>query len=335
MLFDIPVNKTLLATVIPAVIVGAPTYANVESAIQQSSSESIKKPTAAEKTNSIAASLVTVKIPKKPDQKVDVDFNHLVRQKTKQDTLKFLQQQGLLTNKSVQKTETILAKGTNKRFALGSCRRGDNNQCTTSISRTECTSTFNGQYYNAATCPSQSNPEINIKEGGSDVSNSGTINFGNIEVGASSTKTFTIEETGGADLTINSIAVTSSDGFTLSSRGCSSPSQTLNKNNTSSCTFVVAFSPVSTGSKSGTATINNTDSDEGTYTINLNGTGVDTTAPTVSSVGVPSNDTYVAGENLEFTVNTSENVTVNTTSGTPSIAITVGSTTKNATYVSG
>ncbi|WP_206646050.1 Ig-like domain-containing protein [Pseudoalteromonas phenolica] len=50
---------------------------------------------------------------------------------------------------------------------------------------------------------------------------------------------------------------------------------------------------------------------------------------------MPSNDTYIAGENLEFTVNTSENVTVDTTNGTPSIAITVGSSTKNATYVSG
>ncbi|TLX47714.1 hypothetical protein C1E24_07250, partial [Pseudoalteromonas phenolica] len=76
-------------------------------------------------------------------------------------------------------------------------------------------------------------------------------------------------------------------------------------------------------------------------TLTLNSVGattsvlVDSVAPTVSSVGVPSNDTYIAGENLEFTVNTSENVTVDTTSGTPSIAITVGSTTKNATYVSG
>ncbi|TMO52258.1 hypothetical protein, partial [Pseudoalteromonas phenolica] len=62
---------------------------------------------------------------------------------------------------------------------------------------------------------------------------------------------------------------------------------------------------------------------------------VDSVVPTVSSVSVPSNDTYIAGENLEFTVNTSENVTVDTTNGTPSIAITVGSSTKNATYVSG
>lgn len=92
MLFDIPLNKTLLATVIPAVIVGAPTYANVESAIQQSPSESLKTPKAGANTNNIAASLVTVKIPKKSDQKLDVDFNQLARQNAKQGTLKFLQQ---------------------------------------------------------------------------------------------------------------------------------------------------------------------------------------------------------------------------------------------------
>ncbi|WP_423274820.1 beta strand repeat-containing protein, partial [Arcobacter sp. YIC-464] len=62
---------------------------------------------------------------------------------------------------------------------------------------------------------------------------------------------------------------------------------------------------------------------------------VDAVAPTVSSVSVPTNGTYVSGDNLEFTVNVSENVTVNTSGGTPQIAITIGSTTRQATYVSG
>jgi hypothetical protein len=62
---------------------------------------------------------------------------------------------------------------------------------------------------------------------------------------------------------------------------------------------------------------------------------VDAVAPTVSSVSVPSNDLYVAGENLDFTVNTSENVTVNTAGGTPRIPLTVGSTTRYASYLSG
>ncbi|XOB61216.1 DUF4347 domain-containing protein [Campylobacterota bacterium DY0563] len=61
----------------------------------------------------------------------------------------------------------------------------------------------------------------------------------------------------------------------------------------------------------------------------------DTTVPTVSSVSVPVNLTYSTGDTLNFTVNASENINVITTGGTPSIALTIGSTTKYATYVSG
>ncbi|MDD2790674.1 MAG: Ig-like domain-containing protein [Sulfurimonas sp.] len=62
---------------------------------------------------------------------------------------------------------------------------------------------------------------------------------------------------------------------------------------------------------------------------------VDTAAPTISSVTVPANGVYIAGENLEFTLNASENVAVDTTNGTPRIAITIGATTRYARYVSG
>ncbi|WP_208112459.1 beta strand repeat-containing protein, partial [Sunxiuqinia elliptica] len=61
----------------------------------------------------------------------------------------------------------------------------------------------------------------------------------------------------------------------------------------------------------------------------------DTTAPTVTSVSVPANATYVAGQNLNFTVNFDESVTVNTTGGIPRIAIIIGSTTRQASYISG
>ncbi|WP_417785532.1 T9SS type A sorting domain-containing protein [Tenacibaculum sp.] len=62
---------------------------------------------------------------------------------------------------------------------------------------------------------------------------------------------------------------------------------------------------------------------------------VDAVAPTVTNVSVPANGTYSAGQNLDFTVNFNENVTVNTTGGTPQIAITIGVTTRQATYLSG
>ena len=62
---------------------------------------------------------------------------------------------------------------------------------------------------------------------------------------------------------------------------------------------------------------------------------VDAVAPTVTSVNVPVNSTYISGQNLDFTVNFNENTIVNTTGGTPQIAITIGATTRQATYQNG
>ncbi|WP_166838575.1 Ig-like domain-containing protein [Rheinheimera pleomorphica] len=62
---------------------------------------------------------------------------------------------------------------------------------------------------------------------------------------------------------------------------------------------------------------------------------VDAVAPTVSSVSVPANATYSSGQNLDFTVNSSENITVDTGGGTPQLALTIGATTRQATYLSG
>ncbi|MGE5492851.1 MAG: Ig-like domain-containing protein, partial [Actinomycetota bacterium] len=77
-------------------------------------------------------------------------------------------------------------------------------------------------------------------------------------------------------------------------------------------------------------------------TLTLNGVAstagvlVDTTAPTVNSVTVPANGTYYNGQNLDFTVNFSEAVTVDTAGGTPRIAIWLDTGgTVYADYVSG
>lgn len=62
---------------------------------------------------------------------------------------------------------------------------------------------------------------------------------------------------------------------------------------------------------------------------------VDAVAPVINNVDVPTAGTYLAGENLEFTVHYNENVTVNITGGTPYLQITIGSTPVHAAYVSG
>ena len=50
---------------------------------------------------------------------------------------------------------------------------------------------------------------------------------------------------------------------------------------------------------------------------------IDRTLPAVSSVSVPANGTYIAGQNLDFTVNFSESVIVDVSGGTPRIAVTL------------
>jgi hypothetical protein len=57
--------------------------------------------------------------------------------------------------------------------------------------------------------------------------------------------------------------------------------------------------------------------------------------PAATSVTVPADGTYVDGQALNFTVNFSQAVTVNTASGTPILPVTLDSGTVNATYVSG
>ena len=62
---------------------------------------------------------------------------------------------------------------------------------------------------------------------------------------------------------------------------------------------------------------------------------VDTTIPALSTVTGPISASYGTGQNLDFTATFSENVRVDTTDGTPSLGVTIGSTIKTATYVSG
>ncbi|WP_120967548.1 Ig-like domain-containing protein [Comamonas sp. lk] len=63
---------------------------------------------------------------------------------------------------------------------------------------------------------------------------------------------------------------------------------------------------------------------------------VDGVVPVVASVGMPSDGSYIVGQNLDFTVNFSENVVVSTVGGTPRIAVTLDTGgTVYADYVSG
>jgi hypothetical protein len=62
---------------------------------------------------------------------------------------------------------------------------------------------------------------------------------------------------------------------------------------------------------------------------------VDGVAPTITSVTGPAAGTYIVGQHLDFTVQFDEAVVVNTAGGTPRLVLTIGSTTRYATYLSG
>uniref|UniRef100_UPI00262E2D24 beta strand repeat-containing protein n=1 Tax=uncultured Lutibacter sp. TaxID=437739 RepID=UPI00262E2D24 len=82
-----------------------------------------------------------------------------------------------------------------------------------------------------------------------------------------------------------------------------------------------------TGDKDATLTLNSVGS-----TTNVL---VDALVPIVTSVNVPTDATYIATNNLDFTVNFDENIIVNTTGGIPQLNITIGSSTRQAVYQSG
>ncbi|XOB63370.1 beta strand repeat-containing protein [Campylobacterota bacterium DY0563] len=160
------------------------------------------------------------------------------------------------------------------------------------------------------------------------------------------TASININENTTAVTTVIASDVDSADTITYSiSGGADSGKFTIN-----STSGALAFSsapdfenPTDTGDTSGNNTyvveVSATDNGIGTLsdtqTITVTVQDVDDTSPTISSVSVPSNGTYKIGDTLSFTLNTSENVIVNTANGTPSISLNIGGTNKNASYVSG
>ncbi|RZF87403.1 DUF4347 domain-containing protein, partial [Pseudoalteromonas sp. CO325X] len=62
---------------------------------------------------------------------------------------------------------------------------------------------------------------------------------------------------------------------------------------------------------------------------------VDVVAPQISSISVPADGTYKTGDTLDFTLNSNENLTVNTAGGTPGLTIDIGGSAVTANYLSG
>jgi hypothetical protein len=116
---------------------------------------------------------------------------------------------------------------------------------------------------------------VNLQESGPvtpDISVSpNSYDFGNVIIPNTSSRTFTISNTGTGNLTIGPITIGGAQEFSLSADTCSGHTIV----SSSSCTFQARFSPTSVGPKSATLTISSNDPDESSLNILLTGTGID------------------------------------------------------------
>jgi hypothetical protein len=106
-------------------------------------------------------------------------------------------------------------------------------------------------------------PEVAVSVDSTDVPSGGTVNFGAPAVGVATSKTFTVSNTGAADLTTSNLVLpagyTLATGETLAATIAASTSDT----------FVVDLDVATEGVKDGAITFDTNDADEAAYTINV------------------------------------------------------------------
>ncbi|WP_178986186.1 choice-of-anchor D domain-containing protein [Winogradskyella helgolandensis] len=117
-------------------------------------------------------------------------------------------------------------------------------------------------------------PEINLQGNATDIADGNTAisttddtDFGDVLVGNSEAHTFTIQNTGTADLDLTTITSSNAD-FVVSAY--TNPTTVTDG---ASTTFVVTFSPTATGTSTSTITILSNDANEATYNFNVEGNG--------------------------------------------------------------
>jgi hypothetical protein len=123
----------------------------------------------------------------------------------------------------------------------------------------------------------------NITDGDNIPSPTDHTDFGNVGNSNSLIRTFTIQNTGTANLNISSITISGANAALFTVGGLS-PASPIPPGN--SATFTVTFSPGTTGLKTATVNIANADCDEATYDFAVQGTGVPPTLGTYSSTTI-------------------------------------------------
>ena len=162
-------------------------------------------------------------------------------------------------------------------------------------------------------------PEINLKQGVTNIADGGSYNYGSHLLNTNTDIVFTIENVGTGNLTITlplTLGGADAGQFSIIDQ----PDST-NITESSSDTFTVRFTPTSTGLKTATIEIANTDADENPYHLTLNGTGV---APEIDldwGGSLPSGSTHDFG-NSDLSTLTETSFTIKNT-GTADLHITL------------
>ncbi len=152
-------------------------------------------------------------------------------------------------------------------------------------------------------------PEIEIQGNGIEIVNGATspntaddTDFGNVAVaGGTNPNTFTIHNTGTADLDITSITSSNATEFAISGAtlGLITPGN--------SASFTVTFDPNATGTRTATITVNSDDANESVYTFGVTGNGTNSNASDIIA-----NASFTYNSNIDYTAY--QNATINNTS---------------------
>lgn len=130
--------------------------------------------------------------------------------------------------------------------------------------------------------PTPVEPEINVTQGSDDIPVGTLIGFGDIEVGASSSKRCTIENLGVGELGVFDVSVTPGGGTAAGEFTVLAPDIPASLDEGESVPLTILFSPNSEGPKSATVSISNDDPDEDPYTITVEGYGSPAPEPDIN-----------------------------------------------------
>jgi hypothetical protein len=168
-------------------------------------------------------------------------------------------------------------------------------------------------------------PEINLQGNGNTITNADATpsatdftDFGSVDVTTGTlTRTFTIQNTGTANLTVGTISFSGTNAADFSV----TTAPTSPVAGPGSTTFIVTFDPSGTGARTATISIVNDDSDENPYTFAITGAG---TTPEINLQGNATS--IVSGDATPTTADWTDFGSVNAASGTLTRTFTIQNT---------